>query len=290
MGMGFAALVFTAFTRSSQSPAETGSLKVALHITLVAAIAGARLLSIIMDDGLVRLRSHPLRTIFRPGFWLHGGLFGAAGGVVFTYWLGHVPDLPRFAASLAVGLPIYEAFSRIGCHTYGCCYGRCAASPPKHPLWRLFPFAPVRYDHPRDYAATRLEPQLLGQPLIPIQLISAMLFLFLFACVSLPLALCTMAQLAGATTLGLHAAWGLSFTGRLALVQAAGSAVWLARILRTTSSMPVSLDVGDMLAGERLETCAAAALVGIIAYGIHVDEIGTWVPESKCVEDSEKSQ
>lgn len=255
-----------------------------------------------MEDGLERLLAHPFRTIFRPGFWLHGGLLGAAFGAVVAQQLGYVPSLPLFAASLAVGLPLYETFSRIGCHTYGCCYGpRASAS--VHPLWRLFPFPAATYDHLTDYAVTRLEPKLLGQPLVPIQLISAALFFLLFACVSLPLAIYTTPQLAGAATLVCHAAVRLgtetcradyrgggavSATGKMAFVQAAGAAMWLAYVLCVGSSTVVELDLHDILSVERWQTCAMAAVLGIVAYGVHVDEIGTWVPKTAGVRGVEK--
>ncbi|KAJ7165688.1 hypothetical protein C8R43DRAFT_987307 [Mycena crocata] len=249
-----------------------------------------------MEDGLANLIAHPLRTIFRPGFWLHGGLFGAALGAMIAQQLGYVPHLSLFAASLAVGLPLYEMFSRIGCHTYGCCYGAPATVPSCHLLWRLFPFAPVTYDHPTDYAVTRVEPSLLGRPLIPIQLISAALFFLLFACVSLPLTVYTTPQLSGAATLAFHAAVRLatetcradyrgargavSSTGQMALVQAAGAGAWLAYVLYVGAATPGELNFRNLWEQERLETCASVALVGIVVYGIHIGEIGTWVPNS----------
>jgi prolipoprotein diacylglyceryltransferase len=310
MGTGFAALMLTSFAIAAQSAADVGSLKVALHITLLTAIAGARLFSLIMEDGLVRLLSHPLPTIFRPGFWLHGGLFGAGIGAIISHQLGYVPSLPLFAAGLAVGLPMYETFSRVGCHTYGCCYGPPATSGSGHALWRLFPFPPAIYDHPTDYAVTRLEPKLLNQPLIPIQLISATLFFLLFACMSLLLAVHTTPQLAGSVTLACHAAvrlitetcradyrgarsGGISSTGKMALIQAAGSGLWLAYAVSWGASTPVQefkLDLASMLARECLETCTMAALMGILAFGVHIDKIGTWVPKNKNAQHTQGSQ
>ncbi|KAJ7075736.1 hypothetical protein B0H15DRAFT_649864 [Mycena belliarum] len=187
MGLGFAALVFTTLTIAPGSREESALLSHALRITILLAIFFARAFSLVMEDGMARLRVQPLRTIFRPGFWLHGGLFGAGVGALVAQMAGYVPDFRLFAASLAVGLPVYEMFSRIGCHSYGCCYG-CPVEPiqglPSSPrsrlLWRAFPYSAVTYDHPTDYAVTRAEPRLLRQPLIPIQLISATLFLLLF--------------------------------------------------------------------------------------------------------------
>ncbi|KAJ6544375.1 hypothetical protein B0H19DRAFT_1267650 [Mycena capillaripes] len=82
MGLGFAALVFTSLTIAPTSREESVLLSQALRITLFSAIFFARVFSLFMEDGIAQLIAHPLRTIFRPGFWLHGGLFGAAVGAM----------------------------------------------------------------------------------------------------------------------------------------------------------------------------------------------------------------
>ncbi|KAJ7174675.1 hypothetical protein C8R46DRAFT_92932 [Mycena filopes] len=314
MGLGFAALVFTCLTIAPASQADASLLSHALAITISAAIFFARVFSLVMEDGLARLVAQPLRTIFRPGFWLHGGLFGAAVGGIFAHHLGYVPDFKLFAASLAIGLPLYEFFSRIGCHTYGCCWGThdaqtkdiagaasCHRSNSNF-LWRLFPYEAVTYSHPTDYAVTRAEPQLLGQPLLPIQLISATLFFLLFALVSLPLAAFVSPQLAGAVTLAGHAVVRLatetcradyrgeatgwlrvSATGRMALAQAAIALAAMAYVVfsQTTIHPATVAPWSDVLADGRLSASAMAVVVGTIVYGVHVEEIGTWIPEAE---------
>ncbi|KAJ7277555.1 Prolipo protein diacylglyceryl transferase-domain-containing protein [Mycena rebaudengoi] len=297
MGMAAAALMFTSFVVAVQSPEDTGAITTTLSITLFYAIAGARLLSILFDDGMPQLLSRPLRTIFRPGFWLYGGILGAATGALLAQHRGYVPNMSRFAASLAVGLPLDEFFGRLGCASYGCCYG-AAAGPngrPTHFLWRLFPFSPAIYRHPSDYAVTRAEPKLLNEPLIPIQRISATIFLILFACISVPLACYSTAQIAGAVTLLGHAAvrvmtetcradyrgprhGGLTTTGKMALLEAMAALVWLG-YERTMPVDRVVLDWSRAFEAERMRACAIAAGVGIALYGVHVDQIGTWVPK-----------
>ncbi|KAJ7618590.1 Prolipo protein diacylglyceryl transferase-domain-containing protein [Roridomyces roridus] len=304
MGLGFAALVFTALTIAPNSNDDAARLSRALGLTILSAIFFARVFSLVMEDGLARLLAHPLRTIFRPGFWLHGGLFGAAVGGIVAYGAGYVPDFPLFAASLAVGLPLYETFSRIGCHTYGCCFG-CPVEPhtgnsaphKSHLLWRLFPFSAVTYDHPTDYAVTRSEPKLLNQPLLPIQLISAVMFFLLFAGFALPLAAYVSPELAGAATLIAHAAvrlatetcradyrgpqsggW-ISTTARMALVQAVIGGLAVIYVLyslplRSASFVPVLEAYND----GRIGASFAAVAVGTLVYGVHVEEIGTWIP------------
>jgi hypothetical protein len=305
MGLGFAALVWTSLTIAPTSRDESVLLSYALHITLASAIVSARIFSLIMEDGVAQLLAQPLRTIFRPGFWLHGGLFGAVVGGIISQRAGYVPHFLMFAASLAVGLPLYETFSRIGCHTYGCCYGCPVESIPgvpssrrSHSLWRMFPYAAVTYNHPTDYAVTRAEPKLCRQPLLPIQLISATLFFLLFAFISLPLAAYGGLELAGAVTLAGHAAirlatetcradyrgstrgW-ISTTGRMAIVQGSIAIAAVVYILsKDTFHRTAFADWSHALDDGRFHSSVLAVAVGTIIYGVHIEEIGTWIPES----------
>ncbi|KAJ7165704.1 Prolipo protein diacylglyceryl transferase-domain-containing protein [Mycena crocata] len=304
MGIGFAALVFTSLTIARASVEESVLLSHALCITIALAIFFARVFSLVMEDGIAQFIAQPVRTFFRPGYWLHGGLFGAAVGAILAHQLGYVPDFVRFAASLAVGLPLYETFSRIGCHTYGCCYGCPVESMAGVPssrrsrvLWKLVPFNPVTYNHPTDYAATRNEPRLLRQPLIPIQLISATLFFLLFTFISVPLVVYRSPEIAGSVTLAAHAAirlvtetcradyrgstaGGISTTGKMALIQGAIALVAILCILSRPTSHSMTFEHWANILDGRLRTSAMAAAVGTLVYGVHSEEIGTWIPES----------
>ncbi|KAJ6599513.1 hypothetical protein B0H10DRAFT_1959037 [Mycena sp. CBHHK59/15] len=304
MGLSFATLVSTSLTIVPASREESALLSKALRLTLVSAILFARVFSIFMEDGISQLVARPFRTIFRPGFWLHGGMFGAAFGAIFAGCMGYVTNFPLFAASLAVGLPLYETFSRIGCHTYGCCYGcpvesiQGVSSPsPSRLLWRMLPYAAVTYCHPTDYAVTRLQPKLLRQPLIPIQLISATLFCTSFLFTTLPILVYGTPELAGAVTLALHAAirlitetcradyrgashGGVSATGRMAMAQASIAIAATVYIL-LTNAFPRTTVAGwsDVAHDGRIRESVVAFLMGTVIYGIHVEEIGTWIPE-----------
>ncbi|KAJ7039344.1 Prolipo protein diacylglyceryl transferase-domain-containing protein [Mycena alexandri] len=305
MGVGFAALVFTCLTIAPTSPEDSTLLFDALAITIFTAIVFARIFSLVMEDGIAQLVAQPLRTIFRPGFWLHGGVFGATVGGIISQRVGYVPDFSVFAASFAIGFPLYETFSRIGCHTYGCCYGCPVESIPglpsshqSHLLWRLFPYTAVTYNHPTDYAVTRAEPKLLRQPLLPIQLISATLFFLLFVFVSLPLAAYTSPQLAGAVTLACHAAirlvtetcradyrgetkGSITTTGKMAIGQAAMAFTAIVYVLLQNTFHPSNFAAwSNVLDDGRLHASAMAVVVGTLVYGIHIEEIGTWIPEN----------
>ncbi|KAK7026559.1 Phosphatidylglycerol--prolipo protein diacylglyceryl transferase [Favolaschia claudopus] len=305
MGLGFAALVFTTLTIAPASKTESLLLSHALGITISLAIFCARMFSLVMEDGIRKFVAQPLRTFLRPGFWLHGGLFGAAVGTVIAYRAGYVPNFSIYAASLAIGLPLYETFSRLGCHTYGCCYGcpvdmiNGVPSTRSHLLWRMLPYSPVTYNHPSDYAATRAEPKLLHQPLLPIQLISATAFFLLFAIVSLPLAVYVSPELAGVVTLAAHAAvrlltetcradfrgqinGSMSSTGKMAILQGFVGFAAVAYILFFENDFRAAhvANWSHVLNDGRLSASSLAVVVGTVVYGVHIEEIGRWVPEN----------
>ncbi|KAJ7683838.1 hypothetical protein B0H17DRAFT_1204830 [Mycena rosella] len=275
MGMGFAALVPVSFALAAHSPAEVGSLKIALRITLLTAVAGARIFSIFLEDDVSPPPPHylPPRVLaaWRP-------IRGRARGRSRT------PTRLRSQLEALCSEP-HSGLSPLP-DILAC----------RMPHLRLLLRTPRHLDAPAsarsDYTVTRF----VGQPLVPIQLISAALFL-LFVGVSLPLAVYVLSQLAGAATLGYHAALRLATqmcradfrggsggtlmsTGKMALTQAAASVLWLAYVCSTGRSTAVPLDLATILSGDRLGTCAMATVVGIVAYGVHIDQIGTWVPRS----------
>lgn len=317
MGLGFASLVLCVFALAP-SPSSHANLPATLVLTLVQAVLGARLFSVFLEDGgFAALRARPLKTLLRPGFWLHGGLLGAGTGGVSAFALGFTDlgGLTRVAGAMMVGLPLYEFWSRIGCHTFGCCYGmevacseegadrhrrlkeangpgedivkeiaKSAGPPSPSPastvkvaphhmglLWGLFPFSAVVYDHPTFFAATRLEPWLLGRPLVPIQLITASLSLLTFLAIGVPLisgALLggdtapTALWVAGLSTLATHGVtrliterWRADFRGgtRASAGRAAGAAEWS---LSTTGKIALA------------QTALAALALGcVLSYG-----------------------
>ena len=83
------------------------------------AIIGARLFSWVLED-----KCDPCQ-ILRPGFWWHGGLFGVLVGTFVGCKLAN-DALPVLAVLDSFGLatPAFEIFNRVGCLSYGCCWGR----------------------------------------------------------------------------------------------------------------------------------------------------------------------
>ncbi len=148
---------------AGQSPEASARLH--LLVTLPAALVGLRLFSVMTEWR--KLLKRPLESIVRPGYMLHGGIFGGALGLVGVSNATGVPLLLYFD-SAALALPIGEALARVGCHVYGCCWGRPTESP-----------IAIRYTNP-DASVLRNEPHLTGVRLYPIQLYSSAASLALF--------------------------------------------------------------------------------------------------------------
>lgn len=146
-----------------------------LFILLPTIFIGVRLLSIIetiLDAKSFRLsRQSLVKLILAPGFNLQGGILIGMLTLISYATISNIPILPLFdGCSLAVALG--EAIGRIGCHTYGCCWGKPSAG--------LFSIA---YQN-KDAKVIRMKPHLYSVYLHPVQLYSAfvsfLLFLFLY--------------------------------------------------------------------------------------------------------------
>ncbi|KAL0569317.1 hypothetical protein V5O48_012650 [Marasmius crinis-equi] len=296
MGLGLAALTATVSILCPSLRAES------MNTVVASAVLGARLFSLIFEDGLKQLLYAPIPTIFRPGFWLHGGIAGATFAAIYLYYVGEVTDLVTFGGSLAIGLPLFEFFSRIGCHCYGCCYGR-PLTPEElskaRRFWLVFP--PVVYSHPSNSVLSRSRPSWVGVPLVPIQLASAVTFFSLFAGVAVPLLIvyAVPVPVVGCIILIGHAlirllteryrsdyrgegvkALGLSTTtGFLALTQmmvAASTLVWMAG-RGGDSSITTPSGSLHQLGSPSLGGSLSSFGLGALVYGIHKGKIGYWV-------------
>jgi len=139
-----------------------------LLITMPAIFIGLRITTILTE--LPDLWRRPLQTIVRPGYMLHGGIFGGALGVSIVAHITGVRTLFYLDCGV-LALTIGETIARIGCHVYGCCWGRPTSGP-----------IGIRYTSP-DASVIRNRPELLGVKLHPAQLYSALYSLAMFVLV-----------------------------------------------------------------------------------------------------------
>jgi len=136
-----------------------------LLITMPAIFLGLRVTTILTE--LPDLWRRPLQTIVRPGYMLHGGIFGGALGVAIVSQITGVGTLFYFDCAV-LALTVGETIARIGCHVYGCCWGR----PTRGSIG-------IRYTSP-DASVIRNRPELLGVKLHPAQLYSSLYSFGLF--------------------------------------------------------------------------------------------------------------
>lgn len=146
-----------------------------IFILLPAIFIGVRLLSII--EILIDKRDFSLtpqnlvQLIFAPGFNIQGGILIGFVTIILYAKLNQIAVLPIFDGC-ALGIALGESIGRIGCHTYGCCWGK-----PTHNGFG------IAYRNP-DAKVIRVKPDLAYVHLHPVQIYSAftafLLFLFLF--------------------------------------------------------------------------------------------------------------
>lgn len=130
---------------------------------IIAALAGSRILYIIVD--YQRYLDHPIDAlkIWEGGLVFYGGLI-AAMLTSFYYLRKHRTSFLLVADLFMPGVALAHAIGRLGCFAAGCCYGREA---PGFPLAVVFPQSPL------SLAPT-------GIPLYPSQLLESATELLIF--------------------------------------------------------------------------------------------------------------
>jgi len=128
--------------------------------TLIFSFLGARIFYIFVDSD--EFLAHPFQILIgRSGFVFYGGVIF---GLISSYFLAkrNKINFLQFCDIVGVGIPLAHAFGRIGCFSYGCCYGQPTTS------WIGVLFPP---DSPAGF---------LGAKVIPTQLIEALFLFILF--------------------------------------------------------------------------------------------------------------
>ena len=129
---------------------------------MVGAVLGAKLLYLAVSLEEILSGDIPLLYLIKSGFVFYGGLLGGIAGLcIYTRQFG----LPRadYFSLYATVLPLGHALGRVGCFFAGCCHG-IAYRGPLHCTYSL--------------SAGSAPP---NTPLLPIQLIEAVILLGIFA-------------------------------------------------------------------------------------------------------------
>jgi phosphatidylglycerol:prolipoprotein diacylglycerol transferase len=86
------------------------------------ALVGSRLYALVLLEWRDFL-ADPWPTLLRTSLGWQGGFVMVTAGVLCVAW-SHQIDLMLWIDTFSFGVPLGQAFGRIGCHTYGCCHGR----------------------------------------------------------------------------------------------------------------------------------------------------------------------
>lgn len=129
--------------------------------TFIGAITGSKLLFLIVSFKTIIERNIPIEAVLKGGFVFYGGLIGGLIGLII-YVKQFRMRLSDFLNVYTVCLPLGHAFGRVGCFFGGCCYG----------IEHESPFSVI-------YTETAGNSPL-HTPLLPIQLIEAVVLLIFF--------------------------------------------------------------------------------------------------------------
>ena len=122
------------------------------------ALVGSRLYALVLLEWRDFL-ADPWQTLLRTTLGWQGGFALVTAGVLWLAY-SHQIDLMLWVDTFSFGVPLGQAFGRIGCHTYGCCHGRPTRMP-----WAIVVRNPL--------SKTIWHSGLGGVPLHPAQLYSA---------------------------------------------------------------------------------------------------------------------
>ena len=122
------------------------------------ALVGSRLYALVLLEWRDFL-AHPWKTLLHTTLAWQGGFTMVTAGVLLLAW-SHQIDLMVWVDTFSFGVPLGQAFGRIGCYTYGCCHGRPTRVP-----WAIVVRTPL--------SKTVWHSGLDGVPLHPAQLYSA---------------------------------------------------------------------------------------------------------------------
>ncbi len=129
--------------------------------SVIAGVVGSKLMFIAVSLKTIIEQDIPFMAILKGGFVFYGGLIGGAVGL-FIYTYMYKLSTLKFFDLYALVLPLGHACGRVGCFFAGCCYGM--------PYDGLF-----SHVYTQSVGNTPL-----NVPLLPIQLIEAILLFLLF--------------------------------------------------------------------------------------------------------------
>jgi phosphatidylglycerol:prolipoprotein diacylglycerol transferase len=275
-----AALTYHA--RAGRDPLELIRFTVLLLFPSV--VLGARLFSVLLEWR--QLFKRPLEILLKPGYMLHGGV---AGGALAMAGYSHVTGTPmlHLLDAWAFALPLGEAVARVGCHVYGCCWGK----PTDGVLGITY--------HSRHAKVVRCVPRLRGRRIFPAQLLGSAAYLLQFLVFLVLLPVLRMEGLLVALYLLSHPILRvllerfreddrgrligpITHTNLYSAVQfvAGGAVLFMALAWARPVALAAAASLTSRLAQpELLGHLVVVALLTAGAFGVHLDQVGSWVTD-----------
>ena len=242
----------------------------------------SRLTSILLEWR--ELFKRPLQTLLKPGYMLHGGIFG--GMMAFVgYSLATGTSLLALLDAAGFCMPLGEAIARLGCYVYGCCWGR--------PTDSRFG---VAYTSPHS-KVVRFRPDLQGVKIHPAQLYALTAHLIQFTLFYALLPYKVFDGMFAALYLITHPIirYALEFfrqddrgkvgrwthTNIYSLIMVALGVVVLGYgLVAGTTNLPVNLQfryIHTLTHGPAMPYFAFVFLAACAAFGVHYKAVGSWV-------------
>lgn len=166
-GLAFFIAVAGAFRYNAMTGAELTSLgKFYLLFMLPSVLLFARIFSIMLEWRQLFVK--PFQTLVKPGYMLHGGVFGGTLAL-FIYGLVGPNSMLGMMDAFGFVMPLGEAVIRLGCYVYGCCWGK-----PTHSHYG------VSYTSPHS-KVVRCAPHLHGVKIHPAQIYALSAHMLQFA-------------------------------------------------------------------------------------------------------------
>lgn len=224
----------------------------------------------------------PLQTLLKPGYMLHGGIFGGMMAIaVFSLATGNSMLALLDAAGFC--MPLGEAICRLGCYVYGCCWGR--------PTTSRFG---VVYTSPHS-KVVRFRPDLQGVKIHPAQLYALTAHLIQFTIFYALLPLKAFDGMFAALYLITHPiirfflerfrqdprgkVGRFTHTNLYSLLMIALGVVVLYVGLGSGSNLPVNLQFRFIhtISGPAVPYLVFVFLAACAAFGVHYKAVGSWI-------------
>jgi prolipoprotein diacylglyceryl transferase len=242
----------------------------------------SRLTSILLEWR--ELFKKPLQTLLKPGYMLHGGIFGGMLAFAVYSMLSNTSLLALLDAA-GFCMPLGEAICRLGCYVYGCCWGR--------PTDSRFG---VAYTSPHS-KVVRFRPELQGVKIHPTQLYALTAHLIQFTIFYMLLPYKAFDGMFAALYLITHPIirYCLEFfrqddrgkVGRWThtniyslMMVAFGALVLTVGLASDATNLPVNLQfryVHTLFGSGALIYFVLIFVAGCAAFGVHYKSVGSWI-------------